>query len=342
MINGMDRVVAAVNGEKSDRIPVFCNLFEQGAIELNMSIEDYYSRGENIAEAQLKLREKYQYDNVWSLSYVGQEVDALGKQKILFAEDGSPNIEEHIVKTYDDIEKLEVPDDLGSHEAFSEQLKCLQILKNEIGGQYPICVYITASLGLPILLMGMDKWFELLFSGPSKLRDLMIQKCHQYFVKEIDFYRKNGADCLVYSNPFGSTDTVSLKYFMDFCLPWIKKDFDAVGPDGLVYYCGMSRFNKVIEPLLEQIPIQTFYLSPLDSVSEGKKAVNGRALTCGVVNDIKLVNMSNDEIVTHVKSLIDAGKPGGKFLLGASALPYEISETKIRTMLDTAYEYGSY
>ncbi len=63
MMNGMERVVAAANGETSDRIPIFRNLFDQGARELGMSMREYYSNGEYVAEAQLKMREKYGYDN---------------------------------------------------------------------------------------------------------------------------------------------------------------------------------------------------------------------------------------------------------------------------------------
>ncbi len=62
MTTGLDRLAAAVNGEPSDRIPVFCNLFEQGAEVLGMSIEEYYTKGEYVAEGQLRMREEFGYD----------------------------------------------------------------------------------------------------------------------------------------------------------------------------------------------------------------------------------------------------------------------------------------
>jgi uroporphyrinogen decarboxylase len=58
----MERLAAAINGTPADRIPVFCNLLDQGARELGLSIKEYYQRGELVAEAQLKMREKYGYD----------------------------------------------------------------------------------------------------------------------------------------------------------------------------------------------------------------------------------------------------------------------------------------
>ena len=86
----MDRLVAAIKGETSDRIPVFCNLIDQGVKELGLdSLHDYYQNGEYVAEAQLKMREKYGYDNVWSLFYVGKEAEP---------DNVVPDIAKHLLK----------------------------------------------------------------------------------------------------------------------------------------------------------------------------------------------------------------------------------------------------
>ncbi len=82
MITGMERLVAAINGETSDRIPVFCNLIDQGAKELGLPLKEYFSKGEYVAEAQLKMREKYGHDNLWSLFYVGKRPNSLAVKKL--------------------------------------------------------------------------------------------------------------------------------------------------------------------------------------------------------------------------------------------------------------------
>ncbi|MEW6236311.1 MAG: uroporphyrinogen decarboxylase family protein [Candidatus Omnitrophota bacterium] len=342
MITGMDRLAAAINGSVSDRIPVFCNLLDQGAKELGISLQEYYSHGEYVAEAQLKMREKYGHDNLWSLFYVGKEAELLGCQKIVFAKDGPPIVEDFVIKSWDDIRRLKIPEDVSTHPAFEEGLKCLRILRDKAGGQYPICAYITATMTLPALLMGMDKWMELLFLGPAPERNELLAKCHEFFAKEILAYRKAGADVLIYSNPFGSTDIVPMKYFMEQSLPWIEKDIAAAGTHGLVYYCGMSRFSPVIDIVLERTGIEAYYLSPLDDIRKSKEIIAGRGLACGVINDIKLIDWTKDEIRDEVKRMMDAGMAGGKFLFGTGLMPYSIPEENIRTMLESAYEFGRY
>ncbi|MFZ5949897.1 MAG: uroporphyrinogen decarboxylase family protein, partial [Candidatus Rifleibacteriota bacterium] len=296
MTTGMERLQAALNGEKADRIPIFCNIFDQGASELGLSKEEYFGNGELVAQAQLQMRKNFGYDNVWSMFYVAREAELLGCKKIRFFEDGPPNVKHFVIKDYADIEKLEIPADLESHPAFVEPLKCLGILKREVGGKYPICAYITATMCLPSLLMGMEQWFDLLFTGPAEVKDLLLHKCHEFFVKELNAYRNNGANVIVYSNPFASTDFVPMNFFHKSSLPWVKKDIDAVGLDGLVFYCGMSRMNPVIETLIDQVGFPVFYPSPRDNLKESCEIIKNRALTCGVIDDLAMVAWNCDLI----------------------------------------------
>jgi uroporphyrinogen decarboxylase len=342
MMTGMERLIAAVNGTPADRIPVFCNLLDQGAKELGLSIEEYYAKGEQVAEAQLKMRAKYGYDCVWSLFYVGKEAELLGCRRMVYAKDGPPNVGEMVIQDLDDIARLQVPDDITSHPAFEEELKCLRILKAEAGGKYPICAYLTASMTLPAILMGLEKWLQLLMFGPFDLRDELLAKCSDFFQKQVAAYRAAGADVLVYSNPFGSTDFIPRKFFDELSVPWMARDLEPGGTAGIVYYCGSARFNNVIDAVINRLGIGVYYLSPLDDVAEGKRLVAGRGLTCGVINDILLIDWTPDQVRAEVRRIIEAGKPGGKFLFGTLVMPYDIPEANIRAMLAAAYEHGRY
>lgn len=341
MITAMERLGAAAAGMVSDRIPVFCNLLDQGAKELGVSLREYYSSGERVAEGQLRMREKYGYDNVWSLFYVGKEAELLGCREIVFAEDGPPNVGHMVIRTYDDIHRLEVPDDLAGHPAFQETATCLRILRAEVGGRHPICAYLTASMTLPAILMGMENWMELLLAGPAEVRDELLTKCSAFFQKEIAAYRAAGADVLVYSNPFGSTDFVPTRLFESLSLPWIERDLQPGGTQGVVYYCGGARMNAVMARVLERTGIGTYYPSPLDDVAESKRMLAGRALCAGVINDIRLIDCSPKEVRDEVKRMLEAGMPGGKFFFGTLVMPYRIPEENIRAMLEAAYEFGT-
>lgn len=341
-MTGMERLRAVAEDREFDRIPVFCNLLDQGARELGLPLKEYYSKGEYVAEGQLRMRSKYGYDNLWSLFYVGKEAELLGCDEFIFAAEGPPNVGRMIIDDLIDIDRLEVPEDITGHPAFAESLNCLKILTAEAKGQYPICAYLTASMSLPALLMGMEKWLSLLMMGPSDYCNRLLEKCSQFFQREVAAYRQAGADIILYSNPFGSIDIISDKIFNEFSMPWMEKDLLPVGTGDLVYYCGGSRINPVIERVIERLKIKTFYLSPMDSIAEGKRIAAGRAVCAGVINDIRLIDWTALEVSGETRRIIEEGMPGGKFIFGTLAMPYRIPEENIKAMLDTAFRIGRY
>jgi uroporphyrinogen decarboxylase len=339
-MTGIERLAAAMRGAPADRIPVFCNLLDQGARELGASPREYYSRGEHVAEAQLRMRERYGHDNVWSLFYVGKEAELLGCRHIIFADDGPPNVGHMIIRSPGDIHALRVPDDVSAHPAFAETKACLRLLRESVGGRFPICAYVTATMALPALLMGMEHWIELLLNGPAAQRDELLEKCHEFFVKHVRAYREGGADVIVYANPFMSTDFVPMRFVQATSLPWLERDIAGIGTDGVVFYCGGARMNPVIDTVFTHTGLGAYYLSPLEDVAEGRRAVGGRALCCGIINDIKLIDWSPDEVAAEVRRIIDAGKPGGRFLFGTLVMPLAIPDANIRALVDTACQHG--
>lgn len=335
-------LVAAIQGQPAPRIPIFCNLLDQGARELGLSQREYYSKGEYVAEGQLRMRTRYGHDNVWSLFYVGKEAELLGCREILYAEHGSPNVSHFVIQDYDDVARLEVPDDLTAHPAWEETAKCIKILVDEVGATHPICAYVTASTTLPAILMGMDKWMELLTMGPPEVRDELVRKCCDFFQKEIAAYRAAGANVLVYSTPFGSTYFSGKKRFREFALPWMKRDLAPGGVDGVVYYCGMAPFNNVIGQIMEELGIYLHYISPQADLAEAKALIGTRGLTCGVIDDIRMIHWTEQETRAEVRRICEVGMPQGHFLFGTGVMPQAIPEANIRAMLEAAFEFGRY
>jgi len=332
---------AAVNGQPAPRIPIFCNLLDQGARELNLSPKEYFSRGEYVADAQLKMLKRYGHDNVWSLSYVGKEAQLLGCKEILFAKDGVPNVADFVIKTWDDIADFEIPEDITLHPHWQSMEDCLAILRDEVGATHPICAYVTASTTLPVLLMGMDKWMELVLAGPADLRDELVRKCSDFIQQQIPALRAAGANVIVYSTPFGSPYFIPKKMISEWSMPWMQRDL-ASGVGDVVYYCGTAPYNNIVDLAIEQLKVAAFYLSPLDDITESKRIINTRGLTCGLIDDIKMIHWSKEETRAEVKRIINIGKNGEHFLFGTGLMPMDIPEENIHAMLEAAFEYGRY
>lgn len=333
-------LTAAVNGSEAPRIPIFCNLLDQGARELGLHTKDYFASGANVAEAQLRMLKRYGYDSAWSLHYVGKEAELLGCNEILFADDGPPNVADFVIKRLDDISRFEVPADITLHPGWQSIAECLSILRAEVGATHPICAYITASTTLPAVLMGMDKWMELFLLGPYDLRDELLRKCSDFVQQHIAALRAAGANVLVYSTPFGSPYFINKKMIEKIVMPWMQRDLKPGGVNGVVYYCGMAPFNGVIDMVFDELNIQAHYISPLADLAEAKRLINTRGLTCGVIDDIRMIRWSTSETRAEVQRIIEIGKPGGHFLFSTGLMPMAIPEANFRAMLKAAFEFG--
>jgi uroporphyrinogen decarboxylase len=336
----LEILTAAATGAPAPRIPVFCNLPDHGARELGMPAKQYFSKGEYVADAQLRMRRRYGYDNIWSLHYVGKEAELLGCREILFADDGVPNVADFVIKNLDDIAKLEIPADITQQPAWQPVSDSLQILQSEVGATHPICAYITASTTLPAILMGMDKWMELFLLGPFDVRDELLRKCSDFCQQEIAALRALGANVLIYSTPFGSPYFVSRKQIEQIVMPWMRRDLLPGGCEGLVYYCGMAPFNDVIDLVFDELHIKTHHISPLADIAEAKRLINTRGLTCGVIDDIKMIHWSAEQTRAEVQRIVEIGKTGGHFLFGNGVMPMAVPEVNIQAMVAAAFEYG--
>lgn len=341
-MNSIERITKVMEGKIPDRVPIMGNLLEQGANELGLSIEEYYSKGEYVAEGQLKLREKYGYDNLSGYFYAGCEAQMLGCRKIIFSETGPPNVGHLIIQNNKDIENLEIPKDISALPVFEELSKCIKILKQEAGGKYPVGSGVVSSFSLPAILMGIDKWLDLLINGPKSLRKELLQKCSDFCIKLIKALRATGADGVSYSNAVGSADFFSLEQFKDLSLEWIVRDIDAVGPEGITYFNGGGRINPMIDTIIKHTGITTYYINPLDDTAQAKKIIGDRGISSGVINDILLVDWQKEDIYNEVKSIMKSGAKDGRFIFGTLVMPYLIPEENIHHLFNAAREYGVY
>lgn len=341
-MNAIERFTAVMTGKIPDRVPIMGNLLEQGAKELGLSIQEYYSKGEYVAEGQLRLQERYGYDNLSGFFYAGREAEMLGCRKIIFSDIGPPNVGHLIIKNSKDIEKLEVPEDISQLPAFEELAKCIHILKQEAGGKVVIGSAVVSSFSLPAILMGIDRWLELLLTGPESLRKELLEKCSDFCIRLIQALRKAGVDGVSYSNPVGSADFFSVKQFKDLSLEWIVRDIQAVGPEGITYFNGGGRINPMLDTIIEHTGIVTYYINPLDDVAQAKNIIGTRGISSGVINDIRLMDWSKEEIYKEVEEIMNAGAAGGRFVFGTLVMPYLIPEKNICYLFDAARQYGTY
>jgi uroporphyrinogen decarboxylase len=342
MMTGIERFQALMSGNLPDRVPVLCNLLDQGARELGMGIREYYSRGEHVAEGQLRLREKYGYDGVVGMFYVAMEAEFLGCRNIIYAEDGPPNVGHLVINSPEDIEKLEIPEDFNELPRFRELAACIRILKQKLQGNYPVTCLVTGSFSLPALLMGISGWMELFLCGSPELRALLLDKCSLFCRRQIAALREAGADLIAYTSSVSTSNFITLRQFHELALPTIIRDMDGLGTSDIIYFNGGGQINPHLKILLEQTDLRAFYINPFDDIGEARRLLDGQALLVAAINDIRLIDWTPEKIAWEVRRIMEQGKQGGRFVFSTLMMPLAIPEENIRAMLEAAYRYGRY
>ncbi|MBN2656174.1 MAG: uroporphyrinogen decarboxylase family protein [Spirochaetales bacterium] len=337
-----ERFGSLLTGQLPDRVPVICNLFEQGAREMGLSIKEYYSRGEYVAEGQLKLAEKYGHDNLWAFHHTAGDAEMLGSRFTAFADDGPPNVGDLILRSESDIYNLKITEDILDTKAHREVSRTLEILKEEKGDEYPVLGAVVASYSMPAILIGMEKWMELLYLSSDRAAVTLLEKCSEFCRIKTKALFDEGADMVVYMNPLASAEFITVDRFRNDALKWIKKDTEATGSGGMVYFNGGGPINPMIEPLMEATDFPVIYINPHDDVAEAKSIIAGKRILVGTFNDIRLISQSEKEIQEDVDRIVEAGKPGGGFAFGTLVMPLAIREENIRLMIDRVKEKGRY
>lgn len=342
MTFGMDRFGALMSGQTPDRVPIVCNLLDQGAKEMGVSLREYYSRGELVAEGQLRMREKYGYDTLLGMFYSALEAEILGCQNIIYADDGPPNVGHLVIRTQEDIKKLHLPDNLDAHPRFRELTTCIGLMKRESAGRWPVLGVVTASFSLPAMLMGIGQWLDLFLNGDPGLRNLLLEKCSQFCSRQIIALRKAGADLIVYVNPVASATFITAQKSRQLALPWVIKDLEEPGASGVVFFNGGGKINPILADLQANTGIGAYYLNPFDDIREARQILGPQALIAGSINDIRLIDWSPEEIDREVERIMQAGKQSGGFIFGTLMMPFRIPEENIRALVAAAIRHGSY
>ena len=342
MTTGMDRFGALLAGAKPDRVPIICNLIDQGATEMGVSLKEYYSRGDLVAEGQLRMREKYGYDTLIGMFYSALEAELLGCRNVVYADDGPPNVGHLVISSKEDIEKLHLPDDLFGHPRFRELSTCIGILKRESAGRWPVLGLVTGSFSLPAMLMGIGPWMDLFLNGNPQLLNRLLEKCSQFCSRQIIALRVAGADLIVYVNPVASATFITTPKFRELALPWVVRDLEQTGPAGIVFFNGGGRINPILADLKKHTGIGAYYLNPFDDITEARRILGSQALIAGAINDIRLIDWTPQEIDLEVGRIMRAGKQAGGFLFGTLMMPFKIPESNIRALMTAAVRHGGY
>ena len=154
-MNGRERVTAALNFEKPDRVPVYPLVHFASARVVGMKIRDFATNGKNMAKALIAAYREFGYDGVHPGVDVSVEGEAVGS-KLRQPEDATAFLIDPVLKNPGDLDTLKVPDPRkdGRMPVIVEATK---ICSEEIGGEAFISAWVMGPLNCASQIRGVEQ-----------------------------------------------------------------------------------------------------------------------------------------------------------------------------------------
>ncbi len=335
-----ERVNAVLSHQTPDCVPACPILLLQGAAELGLSLEDYFSRADQIAEGQLRLWEKFGHDFVFGFPHIVEDITAFGGS-LKYYRNGPPSPGGMVIQSYDDILNMTAPDPLSSP-VLNETLRAIELLAGQVKGSVPVLGACIAPFSLPSMLMGTEQWMELLFIESQEVRDevlpCLLATTTEFCAVWANAQLNAGADAIILADGMASAAVLTRPQFIELALPVVKDTISRI--KGPVVHEGVGDLQPFLDLLVDTGVIAAI-LTSKDDLAKAKASVGAHMALIGNLNNVEICRWTSEERDSHLQETLALGAPGGGFILSTQGpeLPLCIPEGAIHALVQAAHNW---
>jgi uroporphyrinogen decarboxylase len=335
----MERVLTTLSHKEPDRVSLFLLLTMHGAKELGLSIKDYFSKAEYVAEGQKIMQKKYNIDCYNPFFYAPIEIEAFGAE-VIYREDGPPNSGLPIIKNLTDIKKLEAPR-VSDTKVLHKVLKSIKILKEKSKGNIPIIGVAMSPFSLPVMQLGFEKYLELMHYHEDLFNHLM--KINEAFC--IDWANAQlaaGATAITYFDPVASPTIIPKELYVKTGFQVAKRTIAKIKGATATHFA--SGDCLTLADLLPETGTAVVGVNTHENISEIKQAYKNKLSVLGNLNGIEMRHWTKEEATNIVKEVIKKAAPGGGFILADNhgEIPFQVKDETLMAIAEAVKEHGTY
>jgi uroporphyrinogen decarboxylase len=335
----LQRVLTSLGHGEPDRVPFFLFPTLHGAKELGLTIREYFSRAEHVAEGQLRLQAKYRHDCVCPFFYAAIEVEAWGGE-VVFHPDGPPNSGQPILRRYEDILKLSPPI-VRKTPCLTKALEAARMLKARIGDAVPMIGVVISPFSLPVMQMGFDRYLDLIMEREDLFLHLLAIN-EEFCVDWANAQLEGGATAICFFDPISSSTIVPVDLYRKHGFASAMRTISRIkGPTATHLASGRCL------PILEDI-VKTGTLAVgvgfEEDLTELKTVCRGKLAIIGNLNGIEMRHWTANHAEMAVKKAIAAAGRGGGFILSDAhgEIPWQTPEDVLLAISNAVRRWGRY
>ncbi|MBU0935371.1 MAG: uroporphyrinogen decarboxylase family protein [Spirochaetes bacterium] len=335
----LERVLTSLSFKEPDRVPFFLLLTTHGARELSMSIKDYFSDAQAVAEGQIRMQQRYGHDCLYAFTYAAIETEAWGGS-VLFTEDGPPNAGAPIIHRASDIDTIRAPQ-IGDCANLQRNLRAISLMKERVGSSVPIIGVVMSPFSVPIMQMGFPAYLDLLHEDSARFESLMAAN-EDFCVRWANAQLEAGATAICYFDPLSSTDMIPRAKYLETGHKIACRVIAQI-KGATAIHLASGRGLTLVDPLV-QAKTAIMGLSSQDNLVEAKKKAAGRISLLGNLDGITMRRWTAEDAVREVKQAIADGARGGGFILSDNhgEVHWSVPESVLEAIADAVKTWGRY
>lgn len=339
-MTGKERILAALQGKETDKIPVMLHNFMVVAKEAGLTMEQYRNDPQAIASAFIQSVEKYQYDGILIDIDTVTLAGACGVN-VDFPVDDPARSHKGILESYDQLDKLVYPD-LSSYKYAAVWLEATRLLKEHFGDEILIRGNCDqAPFSLASMIRGTENWMlDFYMTDESLIRELL-EYCTRVSIQFIELMAQTGADMVSNGDSPAGPDMIPPDLYEKYALPYEKRLVDAAHEKKLPYVLHICGNTELILPQMMESGADGLELDYATDVHKAFELMKDKTSLFGNVDPSGILALGTpEEVRSATKELLDVFSHTNRFVLNSGcALPPSTPEANIRAFIQTARDY---
>lgn len=338
-MTSMERVLTTLSHREPDRVPQFLLLTMHGAKELGLGIKDYFSKGENVVEGQLRLQKKYRNDCYYSFFYAPLEVEAFGGE-VIYSEDGPPNAGTPVIRDIEKIAELEAPK-ISESKMLHKVLLAIEQLKKTAQSDIPIIGVAMSPFSLPVMQLGFENYLQVMHYRKD-LFDHLMRVNQEFCMAWSNAQLAAGATAICYFDPVSSSTIVPRELYLETGFQIAQQTIAGIKGATATHFASGNCLP--IADLVPQTGTAVVGISSMEDLKSLKEAFKNKLTLLGNLNGIEMRRWTTGEATRNVRKAIETAAPGGGFILSDNhgEIPFQVSDEVLLSISEAVHEYGRY
>ena len=342
-MSSIERVQAAIDLKKPDRVPVDLHNFQPAAYATGLPMSDVFQNGELLAQAMLDAWREYGHDMILLENGTACNAQACGVE-VIYRDDAAPATHKALVGKLEDVADLEVPDPYTTF-PMNEILKATRILSQEIGDKVWICARADQGpMDLSAQLRGMSElMMEIALGELPELIHALLDYSRRVATRYAYALIECGGHSTSIGEPIAGPELLSPRHYREY--PWVheKRMVDELKEHNIILHnhiCGNTA--RIFEDFIAT-GAQVLEVDHRTEPAAIKEAARHKTCLLGNIDTGLLQTGTPDEVDYACRDLIKVWKPDSGFILGPGcAMGTTVPPDNIHALVESAKKYGLY